>query len=113
MAENDWETGKPLVIPHVEIGKGLDSSGDRVRLNISTVIPCLELLVPTFSQEFSDYSVYGVVGDTTRTRMGFLSADIVESSLPKTYERLNLDSQREKNLEGDIGINGFGGGLID
>jgi len=116
MSRDDCETGKRLITPHIEIGKGIEPSPNlNAYINVSTFEDCLEHLIrpftdkgPTLMKRTDNYCVYGVVGrivggkahiflniaepPISRTLMGFLQADVLAGNLPKVYKILNSRS---------------------
>jgi hypothetical protein len=116
MAKDDFETGKHLFNPYIEIGKGKWLNSNLAYINVTTFKDCLEHLIPSFTAEKGEtlfdeetrkkiYSVYGTVGRTvithgssylniteppvSRTFMGFLLEEIVKRNLPHVHKELN------------------------
>jgi len=114
MSKDDWETGKTLMNPYIEIGKGLGLESNpvlHVEVNVSTFgeIGLGKLLERTEVRNLSCnvYSVYGVVRRTiigggrawgylniddppiSRTLMGFLSDEDLKKVLPNVHHQLN------------------------
>lgn len=125
MSRDDYETGKTLLNPFIEIGKGGEPHPrERAYVNVETFRGCLGNLMPPRdgrdgvglrSPNFSFYSVYGVVsrpirtatGDPSvrvdeppisRTLMGFVEESVLKHHLPKTFETLKVikESKVEK-----------------
>ena len=113
MQKEDFETGKTLLNPYVEIKRMRDNEWI-FHINVSTFGKCLEHLMPPFTEsepnllEESDFVVYGSVGRTvvnsegnaylkineptiSRTLMGFLSEKIVKEKLPEVYKFLRKE----------------------
>jgi len=112
MSRDDWEDGKKLYSPFVEIGKGREPQS-RAPVNASTFKPCLGHLRPVASPERGPltpekpfYSVYGVIGRTvisagggsylnisepplSRTLMGYILEEIVKEKLPRVHKILS------------------------
>ena len=111
MSKDDWESGKTLITPHIEIGRGTDPSDRMAYVNVDTFRDCLgELTLPRSEKgsqhpEVSFYSVYGVVSRSvrsvdgssyvnvdeppvSRTLMGYLEESILKDKLPHTYKAL-------------------------
>ncbi len=120
MSRDDFETGKTILNPYIEIGRFIESNlNQHAYVNVSTFEGCLAHLIPpftdkgptTFSEKESEekYCIYGAVGRTirgaggtwaylnigeppiSRTLMGFLSGEILEQKLPRVYESLDKE----------------------
>ena len=113
MSKDDYETGKTLITPYIEIGKWNEPSpNERAYVNVETFKKCLGKLIQvrddkgpkTPNKPF--YSIYGVVnrpvqsvdGESyvnineppiSRTLMGYLKEEVLKGKLPKTHRKLN------------------------
>jgi len=111
MSRDDFETGRTLVTPHIEIGVGRHIGTSLVYVNVDTFVPCLEFMEnfrpdndPRIPPKYL-CSVYGVVGRSvssrsggcylnidepplSRTLMGYISRLDIKERLPGVYEFL-------------------------